>query len=380
MSDRILNGQAANWRRESRIKDVAASSRRLPWTNLLVALMLGIVGTRCGSSNTTLHTEEVAQVVNMEIPTVVSATGSIRPQVGAEVKVGPRISGVLAKLHVHVGDMVRKGQLLAELEHADLDVSIDSARASVVESEAELKLAEAIEGRRSTLLSEGLLSKEEWDNARSQAAVAHAQLTSALQRLRAAEIQRSYATIWAPIGGTVTSIATREGETVASSFAVPTFVTIMDLSRLQVEAYIDEIDIPRVNVAQKAEFHVDAFPNESFSGVVVAVVPQATLKDNVVTYAVVLRITSGSSQLLRPDMSAAIAVVVGTASRVLALPTQALRRDEQGQPYVLLKDSGGAIRRNVTVGITRGGLVQVKSGVNYGDDVVIPRPLSESIR
>lgn len=319
-----------------------------------------------------------ATVVRMDMPTEVVANGPIRPEVGAEVNVGPRISGVLRRLFVRVGDSVTKGQLLAELDHSDLDAAVDEASADVREAEAQAVRSNDEKKRREALAGSGLLSAEDLDLARSDALVASARLGSALARLERAKITRGYAEVAAPISGTVTSIATREGETVASSFAVPTFVTIMDLSRLQVEANVDEVDIGRVAVGQAARFTVDAFPQETFGGTIVAVIPQAKVRESVVTYEVIVRIATPNRTMLRPGMTASVTITCGERRGALVLPTRAIRRDADGRPYVMVREGGKAVRRDVAVGELRGGNVRLTAGLAEGQEVLLPPTVGDS--
>jgi RND family efflux transporter MFP subunit len=319
------------------------------------------------------------------------ATGTVRPEVGAEVKVGPRISGVLEELLVHVGDSVRAGDLLARLDDAKLRANVQAAeaelaaaRAAVGRAETQVVRASALLARRETLANGGLVSAEDLelqqrdlDIAHAEAGAAQARLRVAQTRLRSAQIELGYATIQAPISGTVTTVATREGEAVAASFTVPTFVTIMDLDRLEVETYVDEVDIGKVAVGQEAEISLDAFPNETFAGEVCAVSPEARVRDNVVTYVVLVRITDGDRGLLRPQMTASITISAGARRGLLLVPIEAVRRDDAGRPYVLVSRSDTAERRPVRLGQMYGSQVEVRSGLDEGEQAVAVEPMEK---
>ena len=168
----------------------------------------------------------------------IMATGVIRPVTGAEVNVGSRISGTVVSLPVAVGERVEVGQLLAELDATALEAQVDEARADVALSEPRVELAESILTRRQRLAENGLASVEDLDTAENNLAVARAQLQADKARLRSAEIALSYTQVTAPIHGVVAEVSTREGETVAAAFAAPNFVTIIDLDRLEVLAYV----------------------------------------------------------------------------------------------------------------------------------------------
>ena len=315
----------------------------------------------------------MVRVERRTLQSTVTATGTVRPQVGADVKVGPRVSGLLKRLYVKVGDTVKAGQVLAELEHEDLDAAVRDARATVKEAEARLTLDRSVLARRERLAKDGIVSAEDLDIARKTVAMDEADLDSAESRLASASIVQGYATVAAPISGTVTVISTQEGETVAASFAVPTFVTIVDLSRLQVDAYVDEVDIGRVKVGQKATFTVDAAPAESFEGQVQAVVPQAMVRNNVVNYVVLLSIQKGPKETLRPEMTATISIETGERREALVVPAGAVQYDAQGSAYVTVKDKGKPQKRTVVCGSASGGEIPIKDGLAEGDEVLLPQ-------
>jgi len=240
--------------------------------------------------------------------TVVKATGVVKPMIGAEVRVGSRISGVVHRLFVRVGDTVREGQLLAELDDRDLVAQRDQARAAVDVAEANLDYARADLERKRQLSSAALLADSDLDLAQRAFAVAARQAAGAKANLSFAATQLAYARIFAPISGVVASVATQEGETVAASFAAPTFVTLIDLSRLEVWAYVDETDIGRIHTGQRASFTVDTYGDEAFDGVVTAIYPKAEVRDNVVDYVVVVRFDPPRDRVLRPDMTTTVRI------------------------------------------------------------------------
>jgi len=291
----------------------------------------------------------------------VLATGAVRSQVGAEVRVGARISGRVDKLLVKVGDIVEAGQAIAEIEHADLDAKVRSAeadlavaqaalallqrgarpediqtaRASQRQVEADVELAQLTVERRRSLVERGMMPPDQLDDAERALAVAQAQLDGArgtvrLRRtpylpeeiqlneakvgqaeaaLELARIQLTYATVRSPIAGVIASVSTQEGETVSSGMSAPTFVTVIDLSRLQVEAYVDEVDIGRVGPGLRASFTVDTYPERTFEGTVAAIYPKAVLQNNVVNYLTIVTVNDPEG-LLRPEMTANVAIVV----------------------------------------------------------------------
>lgn len=352
----------------------------------------------------------------------VAAVGAVKPEIGAEVRVGSRISGRVQRLRANIGDQVMKGDVIAELETAELDaltaqrraeLTVAEARvaalaASVPEelarAEAELagadataRLAQAEWERQQAMLKDGATSRADSEAARERHLVAQsareaasrtlsmvrsgnvegmrqveAERDRARAALRSAEVDRSFTTIRAPITGVVASVATQEGETVAAGLNAPTFLTIVDLARLQVHAYVDEVDIGKVAAGQSALFTVDAFPSREFDGNVVAIYPSATLQDNVVKYIVAVDVVGDSVSLLRPEMTASVRIRLASRT-VLAVPVRAIRRD-QGESVVFVRVGRAAERRAVRLGWRDGPWVEVVSGLTAGDRVYLDPP------
>jgi RND family efflux transporter MFP subunit len=269
---------------------------RLRRTAIAAALIASLLATGCkkggsgpgGPGGNNKGSAVAAKM--MDLPAQVIATGTITPRVGAQVKVGPRLSGRLDHLGVKIGDRVKKGQILAVLEQKDLQANVARAEATLNDAQASARYAEANYERVKELLPKGYVAKDAVDAAQKAKESARAQVKNAQANLDYVKIQLSYATVTAPIDGIVGSVSTQEGETVASSMSAPTFVTIIDLSRLEVDAYVDEVDIGGVKAGQKATFTVDAFPDKTFHGVVEAIYPQAVVQDNVVNYDVIIGI------------------------------------------------------------------------------------------
>jgi HlyD family secretion protein len=306
----------------------------------------------------------------MDLPAQVIATGTVAPQVGAEVPVGPRVSGTLKKLYVQIGDVVKKGEVLGVLDERDLAANVDSARASLAAAKAAEVYARSNHERLKDLLPKGYVSQDAVDVARQNMDSASANVKKAQAQLAYTEIQHSYATVRAPIDGVVESVATQEGSTVAASFNAPTFVTLIDLGRLEVDAYVDEVDIGGVQVGQKATFAVDAFADKVFNGVVQAIRPQAVVQDNVVNYAVILTITDPFENMLRPQMTASVTINMDSLKGALVIPAKAVKHDG-GKTFVTVPNGKDFTQRPVTLGKESGDFVQVKAGLSEGDKVLV---------
>lgn len=243
-----------------------------------------------------------------DVETAVTATGVIKPRSGAEVRVGSRVSGVVRRLFVRIGDTVEKGQILAELDARELSARRAQAAAALESSRADLEYARADLRRKRELGAAELIARSELDLTERASAVAEQQVREAVANLDVASTQLGYTRIYAPIAGVVASISTQEGETVAASFAAPTFVTLLDLDRLEVWAYVDETDIGRIHTGQQASFTVDTYPGQPFMGRVTAIYPQAEIRENVVNYVTVIqfeapRFGETKNRVLRPEMT-----------------------------------------------------------------------------
>jgi RND family efflux transporter MFP subunit len=315
-------------------------------------------------SNTDLR--QTATVSMGTLNETVMATGVIRPVTGAEVNVGSRISGTVVSLPVAVGDRVEIGQLLAELDATALEAQADEARADVALSVPRIELAESILTRRQRLAKNGLTSTEDLDTAENDLAVARAQLQADKARLRSAEIALSYTRVTAPINGVVAEVSTREGETVAAAFAAPNFVTIIDLDRLEVLAYVDETDISRVFVGQQASFTVDTFPNVEFTAEVKAIQPRAELQGSVVNYLARLEFEPSADFVLRPEMTAHVRIVVEERDAVLTAPRATIKR-VVGRQYVVVQRGGQWVEQDIQTGWRSESSVELLSGVREGD-------------
>jgi RND family efflux transporter MFP subunit len=333
---------------------------------------LGAQRTQSLSSSPAPPIAEAVVVEQRDIGATVLATGVVRPRVGAQVAVGSRASGIVRKLHVTVGDRVAAGQLLAELDRVEFETQVARAEAMRAAAVSERTWAEQEYRRVTQLVQGGHATAAELAGAERMIATARAREREADASLEAARVQLGYTSIRAPIAGVVASVSTQEGETVAASFASPTFLTIVDLSRLEVWAYVDETDIGRIAVGQHARFTVDTWPDDAFDGRVSAVRPSAEIRDNVVNYVTLIEFTNRPDRLLRPEMTATINVVLEGRTDALSVPNGALRRDSGGT-YLLVRGGSGPERREVSVGFRGSEFTEVLSGVGAGEPVLVGR-------
>jgi RND family efflux transporter MFP subunit len=341
------------------------------WWSTIIIILVSTAGFYAWSSDGQVKSldQKPRQVGRVSLGTLtetVIATGVIRPMVGAEVNVGSRISGTVVSLPVEVGDKVEVNQLLAVLDSTALQAATDQVLADVALAKPRVALAESVLKRRQRLAGQGLASDEDLDTAIRDLAVEKAQLEASKARLRAAQIVLGYSQIKSPINGVVAEVSTREGETVAADFSAPTFVTILDLERLEVLAYVDETDIGRIEVGQLASFTVDTYPEMEFKATVIAIQPRAVLQNTVVNYVVRLDFESADGYILRPEMTAHVQLVVAEREDALTAPRNALMRRD-GRQFVNVQRDGEWIEAGVRTGWRSESKVEILSGVSQGD-------------
>jgi RND family efflux transporter MFP subunit len=315
-------------------------------------------------------TYRTASVQRRDIHSTVLATGVIRPRVGAEVQVGSRVSGILQTLNVSIGDRVQAGQVLARLDPTEFQARLDQANAALEMAEVDERFAQIDLNRARELRERTVIPQTELDAAERRSQVAAANLSQARANARSAQIQLDYTVIRAPVSGVVASVSTQVGETVAASFASPTFVTIIDLDRLEIWAYVDETDIGRVEVGQAAVFTVDTYLDTEFTGTVTAIQPKAEVIDNVVNYVTLIEIGATQGRTLRPEMTTTINILLEGREGVLTLPNGGVRRDSEGV-YALVEDPAGPQRRAIRTGYRGGDFTEVLEGLQEGDVVLV---------
>lgn len=295
-----------------------------------------------------------------------TAIGTVKPSVGGQVKVGSQISGVLDHLNVNVGDVVKKGDVLAVLNTRELRARADVLAADLSAARAQYEYA-VKELARSEKVPD--IARNKVDDNRRNAEVRRAEIQRTEAQLKQAEIQLDYARITAPMSGTIESVSTYEGETVAASFSAPTFVTIVDLGRLEVECYVDETDVGKIRVGQPVEFSVEAFPDEMQKGTVRTILPKAKLINSVVNYVVIVEIADKSRLALRPEMTARVNFSLEDRQDTINVPRSALLRDGSGSFLVVRTQSGWA-RKPVRIGLVTAPRVEIVSGLSPADEVL----------
>lgn len=255
------------------------------------------------------------------VEVTVTATGELQPVY--KVDVGTQVSGIVERIYVDFNSVVKKGQLLAELDRSNLNEQLTQAKTNVSNAQSNLTLAQQQYDRIKTLYDNKAATQEAFESATNSLNLAKNQLRTAQSDLSRAQTNLSYATITSPIDGVIMDKAVEEGQTVASSFNTPTLFTIAnDLTQMQVEAKVDEADIGEVKAGQPVTFTVDAFPNDVFTGTVKEVRINPTVTANVVTYTVIINAPNPETKLF-PGMTASVTIITKKESGV-CIPMTAL--------------------------------------------------------
>ena len=266
---------------------------------------------------------DTAKVENTNIQTSITATGTIEPV--TSVTVGTQVSGIVSKLYVDYNSVVKKGQVIAELDRTNLISELNTAKANLSSAQSTAAYELSNYNRYKTLYDKGLVSADEYESALLSYQKAKEQVNTSRESVQKAQTNLGYATITSPIDGVILSKSVEEGQTVAASFNTPElFVIAQDLTNMRVIADIDEADIGGVKEGQRVTFTVDAFPDDSFEGAVTQVRQQATTESNVVTYEVVISAPNKDLKL-KPGLTANVTIFTLEKNNVLAVPSKALR-------------------------------------------------------
>jgi RND family efflux transporter MFP subunit len=281
------------------------------------------------------------------------------------------------KLNAGVGAHINKGDTIAEIDTRAIDAQVAQARAQVAEDEVAVGKAERDLARGREMSASGLLPRQQQEDLQWAANAARAKVAKSRADLGVAEVNLSYSKITAPISGTIASVSTQEGETVASSFTTPTFVTVIEDDALELVAVVDEADIAAVNAGEPVVFTVEAYPSRELSGTVQRINPTATILSGVVNYEVAIAIGK-ANRFLKPDMTANVSI--RTAQRkALVVPTAAIHGDAQ-QRFVYLRTDQGFRKAAVTLGSRESAFTEIKKGLSPGDRLVLGEISPESVK
>ncbi len=349
----------------------------------IVLVVIVVVWPFIGSGDKKKEVSYVTTTVSRDtIRNSVTATGSIEPV--TEVEVGTQVSGIVSKLYVDYNSVVKKGQVIAELDKTNLESELNNAKANLTSAKSKLNYETANYKRYKTLFDKGLVSTNDYQSALLTYQQAQESYNSQKESVKKAQTNLGYATITSPIDGVVLSKSVEEGQTVAASFSTPTLFTIArDLTDMRVVADVDEADIGEVAVGQKVSFTVDAYPNDTFSGQVTQVRQEAKTESNVVTYEVVISAPNKDLKL-KPGLTASITIHTLDRTDVLSVKSKALRftptqdvvgkmvriQDSNGKNKLWTKEGNKLVAHTVTIGVSDGVRTEILSGIPEGKEVI----------
>lgn len=359
------------------------------WMGIGAVVVIALVVWMCSGGKKEQKAEfSTAKVEKQNISTSITATGTIEPV--TSVTVGTQVSGIVSKLYVDYNSIVKKGQIIAELDKTNLISELNRAKADLSSAQSTLNYETANYNRYKTLFDKGLISANDYENARLSFDKAQQTVRSSRENVQKAQTNLGYATITSPIDGVVLSKSVEEGQTVAASFNTPELFTIaQDLTDMRVIADIDEADIGGVKEGQRVSFTVDAYPDDKFEGQVTQVRQQATTESNVVTYEVVISAPNNDLKL-KPGLTANVTIYTLEKNDVLAAPAKALRfmpteallsegqsiEDVEASTKVWTLEGNVFKAHPVQVGTTNGMLTEIVSGINEGTEVLVDFTLS----
>jgi len=325
---------------------------------------------------------DTAKVTKNNIQTSITATGTIEPV--TSVTVGTQVSGIVSHLYVDYNSVVKKGQVIAELDRTNLISELNTSKANLSSAQSTANYELANFNRYKTLYEKGLVSADEFESAQLSYLKAKEQVNTSRENVRKAQTNLGYATITSPIDGVILSKSVEEGQTVAASFNTPElFVIAQDLTDMRVIADIDEADIGGVKEGQRVSFTVDAFPDDVFEGQVTQVRQEATTESNVVTYEVVISAPNADLKL-KPGLTANVTIFTLEKNDVLVVPSKALRftinemllkegqiiEDCQGDHKVWTLDNNVFKAHKVEIGTSNGVLTEILGGIAVGAEVL----------
>ena len=362
------------------------------WIAIAVVAGIVIVGiVKCsGGKKEEKISFDTAKVMKTNIQTSITATGTIEPV--TSVTVGTQVSGIVSHLYVDYNTVVKKGQVIAELDRTNLISELNTAKANLSSAQSSLNYQLSNYNRYKELHDKGLVSADEFESARLQYLQAKEQVNTSRESVQKAQTNLGYATITSPIDGVILSKSVEEGQTVAASFNTPElFVIAQDLTNMRVIADIDEADIGGVKEGQRVSFTVDAFPDDHFEGQVTQVGQQATAERNVVTYEVVISAPNNDLKL-KPGLTANVTIYTLEKNDVMAVPAKALRfqpneaflqkgetiEDCEGDHKLWTKEGSVFKAHKVEIGTSNGIMTEITGGIKEGTEILTDFNISGS--
>ena len=350
-----------------------------------------------------LQVLETGTVERGSIRGVLVATGIIKSQVGAVVKIGAQTTGRIQEMRVKVGDRVKAGELIALVDDREIRQQIGQQQAALVsaqntlaqvektyperirEARANYDYAKVNVERERELLKHEYTTKDAVDRAESQftapeavlkrlqdefktqRTIAQSNLEEIQARLRQQEIRLTYTRIYSPIDGVVSDVTAQQGETIVAGLQVANLVTVLDPTRLEMWIYIDETDIGKAAVGQDVEYYVDTFPARTFKGKIEKIYPQPVVKENIVYYLATMKIPPEDAAFLKPEMTTHVRIITEEKKDILTAPNAAVKFERGRQVAYKVTGKNRVEKLTLKIGIRGEDRTEILSGANEGD-------------
>lgn len=348
---------------------------------------------------------ETTTVTKGNIRDVLVETGIIQPQVGAQVKIGARATGVITQMKVKVGDEVKQGQLVAKIDDREIINSINLTKAQIEkatatleqinktypqrinEAKAELDYSSSNLKRLEELIKQEYTTKDSVDLARTrheslkanhkkiieefitQEKILRANIKELEEQLNQQKTRHTYHEIYAPMSGTVASVTAQEGETVVTGLQVANLVTIFDPTMLELWIYIDESDIGKIKTGQPIEFTVDSYQDKVFKGNIESIYPQPVVKDNITYFLAIVTINKEDTKFLMTQMTCYVKIITNSKENVLLVNNAAVKFDRGKQVAYKVTGNGKIEKSQLKIGIRGEENTEIKEGLQEGDVV-----------
>ena len=354
--------------------------RRWWWILVLLPVLGGLIWWSPWKGEDAPPPETVA-VGRGSLKVTVSALGTLQPL--QFVDVGTQVTGQLRKLHVVIGQAVKKGELIAEIDPTLFESRVGQTSAQIINSKAlladrraQLALATQRVQRNRTLIDSDAVSRQEleaseaaYEQAQAAVKAIEAQIGQQSAALTFDSTNLRYTKIFAPMDGTVVSLTARQGQTLVAAQQAPVILRIADLGTMTVQAEVSEADISRIKVGTAASFNTLGLPDRRWAGAVRQILPTPETVNNVVLYKVLFDVDNPDAALL-PQMSAQVSFLLEKVDDVLVIPAKALLPGRP--PRVQVMEQGKPVERKVKLGLETRKEVQVVEGLREGETLVLP--------
>lgn len=319
--------------------------------------------------------EMVATAARRNIESNLLLTGEVTPAYNSDVKA--EVGGKIREIHVQVGDFVKKGGLLVTIDDTDLLTEKRSAETDIEGAELSVNKNRGNYERAESLFKQKLISKEVFDNLKADMEISENTLDKAKARLQIVMDKLAKTKITAPVDGTVLEIPVTEGSVVVAAASVNSgtvLMTFADLSQLLIESHVNQVDAPRLVRGQEVEVNMSDTTDTPVKARIEFIAPLAVVKNNIKGFKVEALIEDAEDRL-KPGMSVSMNVPVGAAQQAVSVPVSAVFKESK-QNIVYVRKGGSTEKRKVTVGVNNLSFVEIKSGLDEGEEILLVEPTS----